>query len=51
MPVARVLVDTSAVVALLNRRDNNHGRAVQLMLAARERKVRLFLTNFVLGET
>lgn len=47
----RILIDTSALVALLNKRDNNHRRAIELMLAAKERKARLFLTNFVLGET
>jgi len=47
----RVLIDTSAIVAILNRADENHSRALDLMQKARGQGIKLFMTNFLVGET
>ncbi|WP_258358817.1 PIN domain-containing protein [Moorella sulfitireducens] len=46
----RVLIDTSAVVAILNRADENHSRALELIRDARKQGTKLFMTNFLVGE-
>lgn len=45
------LVDTSAIVALLNGKDENHEKARAILEEQEEREARLLLTNFVLAET
>jgi predicted nucleic acid-binding protein len=47
----RVLIDTSAIVAILNKADENHLRALSLIQKARTQRVKLFMTNFLVGET
>lgn len=47
----QVLIDTSAIVAILNRADENHSRALTLMQKARAQRIKLFMTNFLVGET
>ena len=47
----RVLIDTSAIVAILNKADENHLRALILIQKARTQRVKLFITNFLVGET
>jgi predicted nucleic acid-binding protein len=49
--VARILADTSANYALLDRSDRNHARAVSLARLMRRRRLTPLLTNFVVGET
>ncbi len=49
--MARVLVDTSAVFALLDRSDNCHGTAKDTLDSLRRRRVEPFLTNFVVAES
>lgn len=46
-----VLVDTSAIAATLNRKDENHEQARTTLQSARNHSDRLFLTNFVVAET
>lgn len=46
-----VLVDTSAIVAVLNRADDNHQEALRLLGVANKSDHRLFATNFLIGET
>jgi len=45
-----LLFDTGAVVALLNRRDQWHREALNRLRQVEERRHRLLLTNFVVGE-
>ncbi|MDK2816595.1 MAG: uncharacterized protein PWR22_1224 [Moorella sp. (in: firmicutes)] len=47
----RVLIDTSAIVAILNRADENHSHALDLMQKAKKQGIKLFMTNFLVGET
>jgi predicted nucleic acid-binding protein len=49
--VARILADTSANYALLDRSDRNHARAVALARLMRRRHLTPLLTNFIVGET
>jgi predicted nucleic acid-binding protein len=49
--VARILADTSASYALLDRSDRNHARAVALARLMRRRRLTPLLTNFIVGET
>jgi len=49
--VARILADTSANYALLDRSDRNHARAVSLARLMRRRHLTPLLTNFIVGET
>jgi predicted nucleic acid-binding protein len=49
--MARVLADTSAVYALLDRSDRHHAKAVSLLKELRRRGDHPVLTNFLLGET
>jgi predicted nucleic acid-binding protein len=49
--VARVLADTSANYALLDRSDTNHTRAVALARLMQRRRLTPLLTNFIVGET
>jgi predicted nucleic acid-binding protein len=49
--VARILADTSANYALLDRSDRNHARAVALARLMRRRHVTPLLTNFIVAET
>lgn len=46
-----VLVDTSAIAATLNKKDDHHEEARRTLQAARERDDSLFLTNFLVAET
>ena len=48
---ARILADTSANYALLDRSDRNHARAVSLARLMRRRRLTPLLTNFIVGET
>jgi predicted nucleic acid-binding protein len=48
--VARVLVDTSAIYALLDRDDANHRAARAALERLRKRRDEPFLTSFVLAE-
>ena len=49
--MARILADTSASYALLDRSDRNHARAVSLARLMRRRRLTPLLTNFIVGET
>lgn len=49
--MARVLVDSSAVYALLDRSDANHAAARAILMAMRQRRVEPLLTNFVVAES
>ena len=49
--MARILVDTSAVFALLDRSDDYHASAKSTLDSLRRRRVEPFLTNFVVAET
>lgn len=46
----RVMVDTSAVYALLDRSDANHERAVSLLKKMRVASCNVILTNFIVAE-
>ncbi len=48
--MARVLTDTSAIYALLDRSDANHGRARAILEALRQARAQVFLTNFIVAE-
>ena len=48
--MARVLVDTSAVYALLDRSDACHGSAKGALEEARNRRLEPLLTNFIVAE-
>jgi predicted nucleic acid-binding protein len=43
-------VDTSAIYALLDASDANHGRAVRVLRTLNEARTRLVLTNFIRAE-
>lgn len=49
--MARILADTSANYALLDRSDRNHAQAVALARLMRRRHLTPLLTNFIVGET
>jgi uncharacterized protein len=49
--VARVLVDTSAVFALLDRSDSHHGEARRVLEQLTARRAEPLLTNFVVAES
>jgi predicted nucleic acid-binding protein len=49
--VARVLVDTSAVYALLDRTDANHTAAREALDELKRRRAEPLLTNFIVAET
>jgi predicted nucleic acid-binding protein len=49
--VIRVFLDTSAVLALLNPKDEQHGRARRVFEALRTQEAGLVTTSFVLVET
>jgi predicted nucleic acid-binding protein len=49
--VARVLVDTSAVFALLDRSDANHAAARRTLQQLAQRRVQPVLTNFIVAES
>ena len=46
----RVLVDSSAIIALLNRRDQNHRRATRTWEGLVGKKTLLLVPDYVLGE-
>ncbi|MEW6424624.1 MAG: PIN domain-containing protein [Bacillota bacterium] len=46
-----VLVDTTAIYAILNRADQNHQKAVETLVIASKNKLHLFTTNWILGES
>lgn len=48
--MARVVVDTSAVYALLDRSDANHPRACARLAALRQARAEPILTNFLVAE-
>ena len=49
--MARVLVDTSAVFALLDRDDANHAAARSALAALQKRRAEPLLTNFIVAES
>ena len=49
--MARVLVDTSAVFALLDRGDGNHPAARRTLHALKKKRLEPLLTNFVVAES
>lgn len=49
--MARVLVDTSAVFALIDRGDTNHDAARAALDALRARRAEPLLTNFIVAES
>ena len=49
--MARVLVDTSAVYALLDRSDANHQSARAILQALKKRRAEPLLTNFLVAES
>ena len=49
--MARILVDTSAVYALLDRSDEWHDAAASALNGLREERVEPLLTNFIVAET
>jgi predicted nucleic acid-binding protein len=49
--MARVLVDTSAAYALVDRRDANHEAAREVLGSLRKRRTEPLLTNFIVAET
>jgi uncharacterized protein len=49
--VARILVDTSAVFALLDRSDVNHAAAKKTLQHLSRRRVQPLLTNFIVAES
>jgi len=48
--LARIIVDTSAIYALLDRSDANHAKAVELLKKMREERRLVTLTNFIVAE-
>ena len=48
--MARIIVDTSAIYALLDRSDANHTKAVELLKKMREERRFVTLTNFIVAE-
>lgn len=46
----KVMVDTSAVYALLDRSDTNHTRAVELLKKMQGERLLVTLTNFIVAE-
>jgi len=46
-----VLVDTSAIAAVLNKTDDHHQHARETLKATRDRDDRLFVTSFLVAET
>lgn len=50
-PIRRVLVDSSAHFALLDRRDQRHAEARALQERLVRDRARLFITSFILAET
>jgi len=49
--MARVLVDTSATYALVDRRDANHEAAREILQSLRKRRAEPRLSNFIVAET
>ena len=49
--MARILADTSAVYAILDRSDRNHKTSIDLLKELRRRGDRPILTNFLVGES
>lgn len=49
--MAQVFIDTGAVYALLDRDDANHRAARRTLNALKKRRLKPFLTNFVVAET
>jgi uncharacterized protein len=49
--VARILVDTSAVFALVDRSDANHAAARTALGALRQQRAEPLLTNFIVAES
>lgn len=48
--MARVMVDTSAIYALLDRSDRRHGQAVATLHELNKRRMSVLLTNFIVAE-
>lgn len=49
--MASILVDTSAVFALLDRDDGNHGAAKRALAAMKRQRLEPLLTNFIVAES
>ena len=49
--MARILVDTSAVFALLDRNDANHAASRETLDRLKKRRVEPLLTNFIVAES
>jgi predicted nucleic acid-binding protein len=49
--VARVLVDTSAVFALVDRSDDNHAAARTVLAGLQKQRAEPLLTNFIVAES
>lgn len=49
--MAAVMVDTSAIYALLDRSDNNHRQAVRILQRLAKERESVLLTNFIVAET
>lgn len=49
--MGRILIDTSAVYALLDRSDANHRKAVSILQHLSRQQADVFLTNFILAES
>ena len=49
--MAQVLVDTSAIYALINKDDSYHSRAVAILRSLPHHGLSPFLTNFIVAES
>lgn len=49
--MARILVDTSALYALMDRSDSNHRQAQQALSFIKGENAQVFITNFIKAET
>lgn len=45
-----IIVDTSAIYALLDKGDKNHASAIQILKNIQKKNKEIFLTNFILAE-
>lgn len=47
----RVFVDTSAFVAIYDNSDDRHLEAIQILQRIRDKRIKMFVTDYVLSET